>query len=84
MSIESKHSELPLAVFLPEGAPGYAMRIEIAKPKIARDGRVYTRLTVRPNRRRTPKWYLYAERPVDDAAVERAAELLRAFVAPGA
>lgn len=54
---------------------------EFARPKVARDGRVYTRRTVQPARPGTPKWYIYAERPIDEPRIARAAKLLRDFVA---
>lgn len=71
----------PLAVFLPEGADGYVLRYEVARPRVARDGRVYTRRTVQPAKRGMPKWYIYSERPVDEPTIERAAALLRDFQA---
>lgn len=73
--------ERPLAVFLPEGGEGYVLRYETARPRVARDGRVYTRRTVQPARPGMPKWYIYAERPIDEPTVARAAKLLRDFIA---
>jgi len=73
--------EWPLAVFLPEGGEGYVLRYEIARPKVARDGRVYTRRTMKPDAPNAPKWYIYSEHPITAATVGRALELLREFVA---
>jgi hypothetical protein len=73
----------PLAVFLPDGATPYVMRVEEAKPRIARDGRVYTRRTVQPSRQGMARWYIYTEHPVDGPTIERAAKLLRDFAAQG-
>lgn len=71
----------PLAVFLPEGGEPYVLRYEIARPRVARDGRVYTRRTVQPVRAGVPRWFIYTERPADEPTIERAAALLRDFVA---
>ena len=74
-------SDWPLAVFLPEGGEGYVLPYEIARPKVARDGRVYTRRTMKPDAPNAPKWYIYNEHPFTAATVGRALELLREFVA---
>jgi hypothetical protein len=73
--------ELPLAVFLPEGGEGYVLRYEIARLRVARDGRVYTRRTVRPDAPNAPKWHLYTEHPIGPYTMDRALELLRDFLA---
>lgn len=73
--------ERPLAVFLPDGGEGYVLRYEITRPRVARDGRVYTRRTVQPARPGIAKWYIYAERPIDEPTIERATRLLRDFIA---
>lgn len=70
-----------LAVFLPEGGDGYVLRYEVARPRVARDGRVYTRRTVKPAKRGMPNWYIYSEHPVDGQDIARAAKLLRDFIA---
>jgi len=71
----------PLAVFLPEGGEGYVMRVDVARPKVARDGRVHTRRTFKPHARTAPKWYIYSEHPIDGPTVGHAIGLLRNFVA---
>ena len=73
--------ERPLAVFLTDGGEGYVLRYEIARPRVARDGRVYTRRTVQPAGAGLAKWYIYAEHPIDEPTIARAAKLLRDFLA---
>jgi len=73
--------DLPLVVFLPEDGDGYVLRYDVTqRPRVARDGRVYTRRTVQPFAPSTPAWYVYSEKPVDGPRMVRALTLLKDFV----
>jgi hypothetical protein len=55
----SEKSDLSLVVFLPESGEGYVLRYDVTqRPRVARDGRVYTRRTVQPFATSAPAWFL--------------------------